>query len=237
MYSQTLQRYLNLANSVSDQFENKNEEKEEESRISDQMIVESVPKTFRNKAKTFLDFMKHMKNLTWDKNGTVHVNGRPVHGSHIVDIVNDAVRRRRNFIAAGRGVISKALRSAGVPRAFMANEDFWAEGSDIESRPAANDGVSENMSFAEPDRTWRDMSGINTINSSTIPSPSTSYSNASNSPPLQRLGNAVTKEEEGQTRRHSISSRDPTRKALRKGKKVKKSGRIQQPTPLSWEKY
>ena len=179
MYSQTLQRYLHAVNPPAGGPQSETE-RVEEVRINDQMILDSVPQTFKKRAKSFLEFLKQVKSLSWDENGVPSVYGRPAIGSNVIDIVNDAVRRRRNFAAAGRGLISKTLIRAGMPRTFVGNEDFWSEGLEVA------DNTVQEMSFAN-EHTWRDMTGISTIKTSTSStSPGASVESGGSSSPLYR---------------------------------------------------
>lgn len=149
-YRQTLQRYLNLSHQpINDKIEPTSSVGEEvESKITDKVILESVPKSFRGKAKLFLGYARREGKMFWNNNGEVTIDGQLVKGSNIIDIVNDAVRLRKTFHAEGRSQVSRALRNAGVPRTAVGNINFWSDGTFV------------------TDNSYRDMSGIAAVSSS-----------------------------------------------------------------------
>lgn len=158
-YSQTLQRYLNLVGP--EKQPQATSTIEELVGLTDQNIVNNVPKSFRHKTKLFIDFLRQTNAVTWDNTGRVSVEGKVIPGANIVDIVNDVARSRRNFYAIGRDVVSRALRNVNIPRSLIGNEDFW------------NDGVPANVNIVEK---YRDVSGISPMMNSSTESHSTSSS-------------------------------------------------------------
>ena len=132
-YREILQKYLhNLPpkstsqqKTVSDQKQN---EKPSETRVTDDEILNTVPAKFKIKAQKLLDFARNAANIDWNDKGVVKVDGVEIKG-HITDLVNDAVRFRKTFSATGRKPFSQALRRAGLPHEFVGNNQFWREGS------------------------------------------------------------------------------------------------------------
>ena len=111
-YSQTLQKFINIQKNnnnieyiqpnVNQTVLEEGEAAKNQTEISDESILQTVPKKFQTKAKLFLDYARQVGNLTWDQNGVVTANGDTIAGSNIVDIVNDAMRNRKIFYASGR---------------------------------------------------------------------------------------------------------------------------------------
>ena len=58
-------------------------------------ILQSVPKTMRRKAELLLGMIKNNNNLTWGEQGVVSYKGKRIHGSNIIDLINDAIRQRK----------------------------------------------------------------------------------------------------------------------------------------------
>ena len=135
-YSQVLQRYLHFKDVLDNSKKSRNddvEEGEEEnadnsidqgapSTSVDARIVESVPSKFQNKARNLLQHLRICGNVTWNKQGTTFVDGTVVRKANIIDLLNDAMRERKNHPPpAGHLQFAAALQQAGVPREFIGN--------------------------------------------------------------------------------------------------------------------
>ena len=134
LYNQIFQRFLQHRASTSMDHNLKVEklqhevEEMEAARNFDDNIIETLPKKFQEKAKSFLMFARKVSSVEWDSEGKVRVRGIPLPGASIVDLVNDAMRSRKRFRAAGRGQFCAALRAAGLSKNFVGNQEFWREG-------------------------------------------------------------------------------------------------------------
>lgn len=89
-------------------------------------IIESVPKKYREKAALLTRKLKKISKdiISWDGAGVVSINGKVIHGSNIVDLVNEAMRSRKKKIAIGRKQFGKVLKDLNVPREYIGNENF-----------------------------------------------------------------------------------------------------------------
>ena len=152
-YNQVLQRYLRLVEheksltaTMSQNKTNGEEEGEEEERVSEEMqaqsavladgiksrlndtlIIDTVPKKFRAKAKLLLRNMHRNASpgkIVWDKNGVVSIDGAKIPNSNIVDLVNDAMRARKHVRPVGRGHFAKFLQQIEMPREFIGNAEL-----------------------------------------------------------------------------------------------------------------
>ena len=88
-------------------------------------ILESVPITMRRKAKLLLNVLKNHPHLSWDKQGIVSVDGKPISGSNIIDLVNDALRHRKGFEPKGWESFFQGLREVNVPQDYIGNKKRW----------------------------------------------------------------------------------------------------------------
>lgn len=101
MYSQILQRYLNIINNIRKPIplpiseevvppkeltekSNSNHDNTEIHRQDDEILV-SVPKTLRNKATLLLQRLKRGNNIEWDNKGVVYINKEKINNSNITD--------------------------------------------------------------------------------------------------------------------------------------------------------
>jgi hypothetical protein len=67
--------------------------------------LDSVPKRMRGKAELLLKKMKSNRDITWNEKGELKYKDKIVHGSNIVDLVNDVLRPitgEGNYIVIGR---------------------------------------------------------------------------------------------------------------------------------------
>ena len=79
-------------------------------------ILKSVPKTVKRKAELLLGMINDNNNLTWDKQGVVSYKGKRIHGSNIIDLINDAIRQRKGVEPRGWKTFSKALHESNIPQ-------------------------------------------------------------------------------------------------------------------------
>jgi hypothetical protein len=90
----------------------------------------SVPQKFRRKAGLLLKHLK--KQAAWNDKGELMYKQRPVHGTNITDLVNDAVRDRDVPEPPGWEIFGTLLRESNVPTELVSNKDrryhFVAEG-------------------------------------------------------------------------------------------------------------
>ena len=157
-YQQTLQRFLNLASNrqsnlnseITDMQDNLEAGDEKKNKKIDEEIVNSVPAKFRKKAENFLAFARKINTVTWDHTGRVRLRGILLPDSNIIDLVNDAMRSRKTFVAVGRRQFCSALRAAGLPESFVGNKYFWREGETLEHQNSSSPHSSLASSSHQP---------------------------------------------------------------------------------------
>ena len=88
-------------------------------------ILQNVPKTMQRKAELLLGMIKNDNNLTWDEQGVVSYKGKRIHGSNIIDLINDAVRQRKGVEPRGWKTFSKALHESNIPQEVIGNSSSW----------------------------------------------------------------------------------------------------------------
>lgn len=92
--------------------------------VLDQQIIKSIPKRFQNQAEGLLEWIrKSPEAITWDERGVVSLEGRPIRGSSITDLMSDIVRTRKGFLPTGRDEFTKVLAKLNTPEDFVRNED------------------------------------------------------------------------------------------------------------------
>ena len=88
-------------------------------------ILQSVPKTMQRKAELLLGMIKNNNNLTWDEQRVVSYKGKRIHGSNIIDLINDAIRQRKGVEPRGWKTFSKALHESNIPQEVIGNTSRW----------------------------------------------------------------------------------------------------------------
>ena len=88
-------------------------------------ILQSVPKTMQRKAELLLGMIKNNNNLTWDEQGVVSYKGKRIHGSNIIDLINDTIRQRKGVEPRGWKTFSKALHESNIPQEVIGNASRW----------------------------------------------------------------------------------------------------------------
>lgn len=134
-YVQAFQDFLTFKNqyakSVSKQVPESAEEKSPkiEEGISSSDIAKTVPKNLRTKAERLAELLKASGSVTWDERNRLIVDGKPVEGTNIIDLINDALRRRKTFQPHGRSAFADKLRNMNAPRELVGNADYWVRSS------------------------------------------------------------------------------------------------------------
>ena len=85
-------------------------------------VMKSVPKLYKSGARQLLDKIKeHRDVLHWNEKGELMYENKPISGSHVVDLVNDTLRRRKGFEPVGWSVFARGLARMNVPENLVRN--------------------------------------------------------------------------------------------------------------------
>ncbi len=97
-----------------------------QSQVIEDDVIDSVPRTLRKKAERLLKHLKFDQDVVdWNQKGEVLVDGTVIQGSHLVDLINDALRKRKNFNPKGWEKFNKALAVLNTPKDLIGNVDRW----------------------------------------------------------------------------------------------------------------
>ena len=86
-------------------------------------IVTSAPKPLKGKAEQLARTV--LKGLKWSPRGELIVNDLPMSGTHVIDLVNDAIRSRKSFNPRGRQQFVEAMSNINVPQNLIGNQNVW----------------------------------------------------------------------------------------------------------------
>ena len=131
-FSQHLQRYLTMydktktPNQIVEQPMVTDSEQETLSPIithAEQDILETVPPSFKTRAQNLLKKLKsHPDEVSWDSKSQLILNGKTLPGTNIVDLVNDAIRPRKNFTPRGYEEFVQGLAQINTPEDLVKND-------------------------------------------------------------------------------------------------------------------
>ena len=94
--------------------------------LSDEVVVEHIPKTMRPRATAILNRLKERPDvITWDKTGEVKPEGENIPQSNISDLISDALRARKNFNPTGSKEFFRVLFKINMPKDLVRNEKRW----------------------------------------------------------------------------------------------------------------
>ena len=89
-------------------------------------VLQSVPKTMKNKAERLLQRIRNHPDLKWNQRGEIVWKDQLITNSNLVDLIHDVLRkRRRHPDPSGWRVFSEALAAVNVPRELVGNPDRW----------------------------------------------------------------------------------------------------------------
>ena len=93
--------------------------------LIDNETLESVPKTMKGKVQLLLKKMKGSPDISWNEKGELKYKGETVQGSNMVDLVNDALSKKKYFNPQGWEPFGEVLREANVSQDLIGHEDRW----------------------------------------------------------------------------------------------------------------
>ena len=136
LYNQTLQRYLNYHEQEASKplsveiIQVPHTSGETKTSITDadqieQEILESVPKTMKKKAQLLVSKIKMNPDMKWNERGELVYKESVVPNTNMVDLVNDALRRRKTFQPEGWKRFAQGLKEMNVPQDLIGHRERW----------------------------------------------------------------------------------------------------------------
>ena len=105
---------------------NNTDDKMEQKHTLENDVLGSVPVTLRKKAERLLKHLKSDRNIIdWNKRGEIIAEGNIVKGSHLIDLIKDTLRKRKDFNPRGWKEFNKALAVLNTPQDLVGNSDRW----------------------------------------------------------------------------------------------------------------
>ena len=124
-------------------------------------IVESAPKTMKQRVRLLLEKLKADPTTPWKERGEFVYNGVPIRGSNMVDLVNDVLRKRKASSPVGWESFARHLRHMNTPMEFIGNPDrrdymLARTNADVANLKKYNDGTKFLLTVIDvfSKRTW-----------------------------------------------------------------------------------
>jgi hypothetical protein len=121
-YNQILHRYLKTTEKRKQPIQIEIQEPQKPA-FDDSEVLEGLPLRNMKSAKNLLTAIKKNTRLSWSDSGELVVDGMPIDGSNIIDLIHDFSRERRpHNPVTGAEVLAKALKKSHVPLEYVGNK-------------------------------------------------------------------------------------------------------------------
>ena len=125
LYNQALQRFLHLTGTQRKDLEITIDPVKVPNIELNELLMSSIPKKYQSNAMLLYDILAPSKDISWSKSGEVTIKGKKIHNSHIIELVNDVLRHRKNIEPRGWQDFSKLLRDLNVGRDIIGNKNRY----------------------------------------------------------------------------------------------------------------
>ena len=89
-------------------------------------VLRSVPKTMQKQATLLLERIKQDPEMQWTPRGELVIRQQTIPQSNMVDLINDLLRKRKNFNPVGWQELAQKLEEGNVPQDLIRNQDRLA---------------------------------------------------------------------------------------------------------------
>ena len=84
-----------------------------------------IPISLQRKAKALLQHIRQVPNISWSDKKEFVVDGKKVDHSHMLDLINHALRSRKKSPPVGTERFAHVLKQSNVPQELIGNPAFW----------------------------------------------------------------------------------------------------------------
>lgn len=88
----------------------------------DMESVSLLPVNVQNNAKKLMKYLRDRSNVTWKKGGEVSIDGVPLRGTNITDLVSDVVHRTKLYSSSNLKPFLNAMVEANIPETLVKNK-------------------------------------------------------------------------------------------------------------------
>lgn len=145
MYNQQLQKYLFRLDETRKPLEipltsaGKAESVKPEKASVKTRVVQALPTKYSVKAGALYNFLLDSDHLGWDERGKMTLDGQPIVGANLVDVIGDCMRGLKD--ASPSWDVLRELKRMHVPRELVPNKGRWDQIQKLPQEGSGNVGV------------------------------------------------------------------------------------------------
>lgn len=94
------------------------------SAVEDQ-VIQFMPMAHKTRAIDLMNRIKRSEDLSWNDKGEFVYQGKPIENTHMVDLVGDVMRARKNVKPFGWETFANALSKLNIPEEMVGNKERW----------------------------------------------------------------------------------------------------------------
>jgi hypothetical protein len=87
--------------------------------------LKNIPSSMKGRAMAIINSIQTSNVLSWDENGHIIYRNKKVKGSNLADLINDALRPRKQERPPGWKEFAKGLTRINIPREIARNPSYW----------------------------------------------------------------------------------------------------------------
>ena len=91
----------------------------------EQEVANTVPQSMKKKAQLLVKRIKNSPTMRWTDKGELVYKDQIVPNTNVVDLVNDALRRRKRIQPEGWQTFARALKETNVPQDLIGHQERW----------------------------------------------------------------------------------------------------------------
>ena len=163
LYQQALVNYINLHHRLNQpmtvKVETQSTSNEPTTMSWSSRVIDSVPKTLKKKAEQLIDIIEQApkSTLNFNEKGELIVAGKTLEGTHVIDLVNDTLRSRKNFKPKGWQEFTHALANMHPPRELIGNDERWKFMIERRQNPMSRDEFEPDETSVEEKKEVKSM--------------------------------------------------------------------------------
>lgn len=106
-----------------EKFANRDTEEVREPPLDKDLVIDTIPKLYKNKARALLSYIQQSNVMGWNAMGELAIEGQVVAHSHIADLIKHAMRVYVNFNPVGTEPFYSGLAKINIPEGILGNQD------------------------------------------------------------------------------------------------------------------
>lgn len=110
-------------------------------KLSDDIILATIPKNYKGKAKALLHFIHHSTDISWNNLGEIIIQNKVIPHSHVTDLVKDTVGNYKTLNPVGKNQFLEILVRNNIPKSLFHYTHQYGSGTNAQSTPHPPPGL------------------------------------------------------------------------------------------------